>query len=208
MTYTKNKDLAPRSQRKQARSKQRAEEIMRATAALLDEVGFDDLTTILIAKDLGISVGSLYHYFPNKQSILRALANDWLEDWNVAMQSVVELPVESMSIKKFCTSVTAILQQVYLHQRGLLPLVQAMYAVPELRDLDEQHDKLLVTRMTSVLRRLKMNVKGGELSRIATLYLEISHNLLIEALSQKDIFAERTVNDLNALCVSLLKRYR
>ena len=73
MTDTKNKDLAPRSQRKQARSKQRAEEIMRATAALLDEVGFDDLTTILIAKDLGISVGSLYHYFPNKQSILDAI---------------------------------------------------------------------------------------------------------------------------------------
>ena len=65
---------------RQSRSLQRRQEILRTTATLLDRVGFDDLTTILIAKELRISVGSLYHYFPNKQAILYALGEQWLEE--------------------------------------------------------------------------------------------------------------------------------
>jgi AcrR family transcriptional regulator len=45
----------------QQRSRQRRVEILKTTAALLERVGFDDQTTKLIAHELKIYVGSLYH---------------------------------------------------------------------------------------------------------------------------------------------------
>ena len=74
----------------------KTQQILDATARLLDEVGFDDLTTILIAKDLGISVGALYHYFPNKHSILHALGATWLDEITAALDAVDRLALESM----------------------------------------------------------------------------------------------------------------
>jgi AcrR family transcriptional regulator len=45
-----------------------------AAAALLDEVGYDATTTSLIASRAGVSVGSLYQFFPDRRAVLQALA--------------------------------------------------------------------------------------------------------------------------------------
>ena len=201
------KDLEQRRAPKQDRSKRRAQQIMDTTAVLLDQVGFDELTTILIAKELGISVGSLYHYFPNKQAILRAIAQSWLKDWDEAMQSLTSLPVESMTIKEVCSAIQETLFEVYKRQKGILPLVHAMYAVPELRDLDLQHDKLVVSALSSLFKRMTIAAGQRDLPRIAGLFLEITHELLVRAIRQKGKTAERTLADLQALNTHLLERY-
>ena len=54
--------LTPRSTPVQKRGQERREQILTITAQLLEEVGQDDLTTILVAKTVGMSVGTLYHY--------------------------------------------------------------------------------------------------------------------------------------------------
>lgn len=42
-------------------------------AELIDEVGYDALTTTLIAKRAGVAVGSLYQFFPDKRAVVQAL---------------------------------------------------------------------------------------------------------------------------------------
>jgi len=49
--------LTPRSTPVQKRAQERREQILTITAQLLEEVGQDDLTTILVAKTVGMSVG-------------------------------------------------------------------------------------------------------------------------------------------------------
>ncbi len=66
-------NIAPRTSPVQGRSKLRSKQIIDVTSELLERVGFDDLNTIVIAKEVGISIGSLYHYFPNKHAILYAM---------------------------------------------------------------------------------------------------------------------------------------
>ena len=46
---------------------------MEATARILETVGSAGFTTNAIAERAGVSVGSLYQYFPNKDAITRAL---------------------------------------------------------------------------------------------------------------------------------------
>ena len=58
----------------QERSAARVQRMLDAAAALLDEVGYDATTTSLIAARAGVSVGSLYQFFPDRRAVLQALA--------------------------------------------------------------------------------------------------------------------------------------
>jgi AcrR family transcriptional regulator len=53
----------------QSRSRQRLEDILEVTARLVDEIGPDNVTTTVIADQLGISVGSIYAYFRDRAAI-------------------------------------------------------------------------------------------------------------------------------------------
>jgi AcrR family transcriptional regulator len=57
----------------QARSRARVEAILKAAGALLGEVGYDGVTTNLIAERAGVPVGSIYQFFETKDDIIAAL---------------------------------------------------------------------------------------------------------------------------------------
>jgi AcrR family transcriptional regulator len=65
--------LEPRKTPVQARSTATVEAIFEATIQVLLEVGADLLTTTRVAERAGVSVGTLYQYFPNKDSLLFAV---------------------------------------------------------------------------------------------------------------------------------------
>lgn len=64
--------------RRQARGLARMAAIVDTAEALFAEIGYDATTTNLIARRSGISPGSLYQYFANKQAIADALAERYL----------------------------------------------------------------------------------------------------------------------------------
>lgn len=63
----------------QARAKETVETIFEAVARILERGGRTALTTNRIAEQAGISVGSIYAYFPNKEAILLAMARRELD---------------------------------------------------------------------------------------------------------------------------------
>ena len=65
--------LSARKQPRQERSKATVDAILAAATRVLTTVGYDDATTNRIAEAAGVSVGSLYQYFPNKEAIVGAL---------------------------------------------------------------------------------------------------------------------------------------
>src|ERR1700743_3757779 len=68
------KALRPRKTPQQARSRQTREDILQAAAHLLNRKAFGEVSTNHIAKKTGISVGTLYKYYPNKDAILADLS--------------------------------------------------------------------------------------------------------------------------------------
>jgi AcrR family transcriptional regulator len=68
------KKISPRKVPQQARSRQTREDILKATAHLLNRRTLDEVSTNHIAKKTGISIGTLYKYYPNKDSILADLS--------------------------------------------------------------------------------------------------------------------------------------
>ena len=62
----------PRKTPIQTRSEATVDAILQATLQVLVTVGKEKLTTTLVAHRAGVSVGTLYQYFPNKSALLQA----------------------------------------------------------------------------------------------------------------------------------------
>ena len=63
----------PRKSASQKRSQATVEALLDATARVLTRLGYDRASTNRIAATAGVSVGSLYQYFPNKEALVAAL---------------------------------------------------------------------------------------------------------------------------------------
>ncbi|MGH8504923.1 MAG: TetR/AcrR family transcriptional regulator [Stenotrophobium sp.] len=66
-------DLVPKKQPTQPRARATVAAILDATAQILARDGYVGVTTNHVAEAAGVSIGSLYEYFPNKQSIIAAM---------------------------------------------------------------------------------------------------------------------------------------
>lgn len=81
--------ISSRKSPKQARSNVLVSTILEAAIRVLAEEGAQRFTTARVAERAGVSVGSLYQYFPNKASILFRLQRDeWkqtTEQWRVIL---------------------------------------------------------------------------------------------------------------------------
>jgi AcrR family transcriptional regulator len=58
----------------QGRSVARVKRMLDACAELVDEIGYEALTTTLLAERAGVAIGSVYQFFPDKRAIVQALA--------------------------------------------------------------------------------------------------------------------------------------
>lgn len=182
------------------------QEILDVTALLLERVGLNSLTTNLIAAELNISVATLYHYFPNKQSILHVMGVRWLEEWQHAFDEIEQASRARPGFARFINGAIDHMLVVYRRQRGVLHLVQAMFTIPELRELDIRLDEHAVARLREIFRRLGSRGTASELDRLARVYLKLCNALLPECVRQQGPAAARTLRDLKSLLLSLLSR--
>lgn len=103
--------LALRNEPVQARSTARLTALLDAAAAIVDEIGFERLTTAMVAERAGASIGTVYRYFPDRIALLQALAARNLErvltrtsdeigdprheDWMGAIDATFEILVDA-----------------------------------------------------------------------------------------------------------------
>lgn len=64
-----------RSEPIQARSAARLSGLLDSAAAIIDEFGYERLTTAMVAERAEASIGTIYRYFPDRIALLRALAH-------------------------------------------------------------------------------------------------------------------------------------
>lgn len=93
--------MAERTVRRQARGLKRMAEILDAAELVIAEVGYPEMTTNQVAARAGLSPGSLYQFFRNKQEILDALVSRYTverqEFWDAALTAVTPgVPLETL----------------------------------------------------------------------------------------------------------------
>lgn len=82
--------IRQRKQPVQGRSRVTTEALLEATLQVLVREGYARLTTTRVAERAGVSVGTLYQYFPDKRSLVMALKQRYFELMLGTMRGVIE----------------------------------------------------------------------------------------------------------------------
>lgn len=165
-----------RRQPVQQRSAKRVEQMLNASAELIDELGYDALTTTLIAKRAGVAVGSLYQFFPDKRAVVQALTQRNLEQF---IASVTER-LGQVDHRHWWDVVDSILD-IYLRMHREIPGFSKVHFgdVVDLQLLDDNRDNnaVLVDALTDVLVP-HLEVPAEELRFALTIANELADALL------------------------------
>lgn len=102
--------LEPRKTPVQSRSAASVEAILEATVQVLLSVGKDTLTTTRVALRAGVSIGTLYQYFPNKSALLQAALKRHLDEVTAAVERVCREQTEKTLTQMATALITAFLQ--------------------------------------------------------------------------------------------------
>jgi AcrR family transcriptional regulator len=115
----------PRKTPEQDRSRATVEAIVEAAARILVKHGYDAFTTNRVAEKAGVSIGSLYQYFPHKDALLSELMRRHVID--------IERGVEEMAVHALTAPLTDVIRA------GIQQNVQSHLIDPELhRVLSEE----------------------------------------------------------------------
>lgn len=168
-------DLRLRTTPTQARSQESFDKILDATAALLDELGLDGMSTNLVAERAGVRVRTVYRYFPNKHALVAALfrrqtrqANRILlfgvgkladpnKDWQEALRALVRDYFEAM-----------------LDSPGWLTVRRTVMASPALAQLAREAVVEPTQALEEVLARRGVSVRRERLAIITELVQQMS----------------------------------
>ncbi|GAA4192704.1 TetR family transcriptional regulator [Gryllotalpicola kribbensis] len=74
----------------QERSAARVDALLDAAAAVVDEIGFDRLTTAMVAERADASIGTVYRYFPDRIALLQGLRERAIARFRVALVQRIE----------------------------------------------------------------------------------------------------------------------
>nr|WP_310136615.1 TetR family transcriptional regulator [Burkholderia ambifaria] len=90
MTDRRNTRIATRKQPQQARSTRLVEDVLQAAVQVLASEGAQRFTMARVAERAGVSVGSLYQYFPNKAAVLFRLQHDEWRQTSEMLRGMLE----------------------------------------------------------------------------------------------------------------------
>ena len=116
---SKHETSAARKRPRQARSQATVHAILGAATQVLDREGIDAATTTHIAEVAGVSIGTLYQYFPHRDAILNALQDREFERALSLMQSALCEDNLGKAPRETVTSVVRGLAQLYAAAPGL-----------------------------------------------------------------------------------------
>jgi len=104
--------------------KLRVESLMAAAAAVIAERGYEAATMAEIAVRAGAQIGSLYHFFPNKEELADALIERQSESLDAAFRKIEE-QASVVSLAELADSLVGLLVELHPESRCTVALLEA-----------------------------------------------------------------------------------
>ncbi|NWE15399.1 TetR family transcriptional regulator [Pseudomonas yamanorum] len=136
MTDRQTSQISSRKEPKQARSTELVSAILEAAIQVLAKEGASRFTTARVAEKAGVSVGSVYQYFPNKAAILFRLQTDEWQQTSQMLSRILE-DVSQPPLERLRTLVHAFIRSECEEAQMRVALSDA---APLYRDAPEAHE--------------------------------------------------------------------
>jgi AcrR family transcriptional regulator len=143
---------------KQQRSKDTVDVILAATARVLVKEGFDRASTNRIAEQAGVSIGSLYQYFPSKEALVAALVERHIETMSEALQAEMHALADAplaVAVRRMVTLMLdahAIEPELHRVLNEQVPRVGRLHRVHEVEERMQKLGRVYFERRRAELR--------------------------------------------------------
>lgn len=195
--------LKPRKTPSQSRSRVTVDAIFEATIQVLLKQSLAGLTTTSVADRAGVSVGTMYQYFPNKQALVYALNERFL----TRLAEKVEDTCTNMAGHPASEGAEALIETYWSVKTERMELTHALY-----RSVAELDNDARVDTATKGMFRASPDLSTEDIDRInlslTTVIYGTVRNAFERGLDQESISALKV--DLKAMCrvylASVVKR--
>ncbi|MCX4232523.1 TetR family transcriptional regulator [Streptomyces sp. NPDC020707] len=188
----------------QRRSAERLTRILDACADLLDEVGYDALSTRAVALRAGVPIGSVYRFFGNKRAMVDALAQRNLD---IYTERVTHRLQETGSGAGWRVAMDAVLDE-YLAMKRTAPgfsLVDFGNQIP-VGTRDAEPNTRVADRLTDMLSAYLDRAPDEDLRRIFLIAVEAADTLVQLAFRLDPAGDERVIEETRELLRAYLSR--
>jgi AcrR family transcriptional regulator len=176
---TLERGIQPRRQPVQARSRERVERILDAAGQLLAEDGYDAVKTNAIAKRAGVSIGSVYQFFPNRFAIFNALAERYRAKISLSLEQYLT-PETVDTWEEAIEQTIDSLAELWRTDWAFHSVWLAIQNTAELRESSEHYrEALLNSPLTGYLSRIVPGATRSQVRTMGRVILE-STNLLLD----------------------------
>nr|WP_243715766.1 TetR family transcriptional regulator [Micromonospora sp. KC207] len=190
----------------QGRSVARVQRMLDACAELVDEVGYEGLTTTLLAERAEVAIGSVYQFFPDKRAIVQALTLRTMESY---LQRLDER-FASDDLAHWWDGVDAGIDE-YITMHRTVPGFRTLHFgdVVDLHLLDEQRDNngVIADQLARVLTERFGMVDEPRLRFCLEIAVEAADALIKLAFRRNPEGDERVLAEAKALIREYLHRH-
>lgn len=152
----KKEQLSPRRRPVQKRSIDKMNKILDVSRRLIIDEGMEQLSTIRIAGDAGLPVGSVYSYFPNNIAIIHELAARWLAGLRRQFDEVCERDLQEVDWRLVIEELLHIVygdQDDQDQRRFVVEMNKALNFFPELQDIRGEHAESVAATLADMLQQ-------------------------------------------------------
>jgi AcrR family transcriptional regulator len=134
----------------QARGKDKIARVLAAADRIMASEGAEAITTLRIAAESGVSVGSLYRYLPNREAIIESLARQYLGLLELEMDSLIDR-VRLVPVDDLVDAGVETFAEFYRSHPGFRALWFSRHLTEETRQLDRSHKSVMAHRIRDLL---------------------------------------------------------
>jgi AcrR family transcriptional regulator len=182
--------FALRREPNQHRSRERVERILAAAAALIAEKGSDAMRMGEVAAKAGVSVGSLYQYFPDKAAIIRRLAERYNAEGRACIQAALATPRSMKELRAAFMGLVDTYYALFLAEPVMRDIWSGTQADKALREIELADSRANGAILAGALARLRPGVDRAVLVASAFLIMQLG-----EATMRLAISVERAEGD-------------
>jgi AcrR family transcriptional regulator len=197
----------PRKSASQERSRATVQALLDATARVLTREGYDRASTNRIAATAGVSVGSLYQYFPNKEALVAALVarhnREMLDLLREALKEVASLDLATAIARVVRAAVDAHRVDPALH-RVLDEQVPRMGQLAKIEALQGETYQLVRHYLEERRDEIAVRDLDAATSILVTTVEALTHQFVIHRADAADRDCDRFIDEVTRLVVGYL----
>jgi AcrR family transcriptional regulator len=176
---------AARRQPVQQRSQERLGRILSVAEGLIAQHGSEPLKMSEIAALAGISIGSLYQYFPDKRSILRTLAEQYAADSRRCIDEALATAHDAASLAAAFSSLVDQYHAIFLDNPVRRDIISGMRADRELMAIELAESKACGVFLAAAIQRAHPKADAKRVGALAFLVWQLGEETMRLALAHK-----------------------